>query len=409
MPIEILMPSIGASMSEGSIARWAKQEGDAVKKGEILLDIETDKALVEVESQHDGVLGKILVADGSHGVKVGTVIALLAVNGEVAGALAGALLAPQAPTAPVPICVPAALPAMVHAAAGGKERIFASPLARRIAASMHMDLTKISGSGPNGRILKADVESAARTVAPEAATKASVPAAAGAESAMWEDIPHSNMRRVIAQRLCEAKQSIPHFYLTIDCCVDALMAVRRQLDGQATENKPSVNDFIVKAAALAMKSVPGVNASWGEQAIRRHRSVDISVAVATPGGLVTPIVCNADEKSLGRISAEIKALAARAKEGRLRPEEFQGGGFTISNLGMFGVREFSAIINPPQACILAVGACEPRAVVRDGALTVATQMTCTLSVDHRVVDGALGAEFLAAFRYFIEAPLSMML
>lgn len=398
------MPAVSPSMTEGSVAHWLKQEGESVKAGEPLLEIETDKAMVEVEAPHDGVLGRILFGAGSNGVKVGAVIALLAVNGEDPRSLAGEH-SPAAPTAAAaketaPAMAPAAAPVAMPAAAK-HGRILASPLARRIAAAQNVDLAQLSGSGPGGRILKADVEAAQRSIsAPTIA-----PAPAAASDAGYEDIPHSNMRRIIAQRLSEAKQTIPHFYLGIDCDMDALMALRSQLQGLSSEHKPSVNDFIVKAVALALRRVPAVNAAWGENAIRRHRSVDISVAVATPGGLVTPIVRNADEKSLGQISAEIRALAARAREGKLRPEEFQGGGFTISNLGMFGIREFAAIVNPPQACILAVGASEQRAVVRDGALAVATQMSCTLSADHRVVDGAVGAEFMAAFRRFIETPL----
>lgn len=395
------MPAVSPSMTEGSVAHWLKQEGESVKAGEPLLEIETDKAMVEVEALHDGVLGRILVGDGSNGVKVGAVIALLAVAGEDPRSLAGENV-PATPTAAAKDVVPAPAPASAHPAtptATKHGRVLASPLARRIAAAQNVDLAQLSGSGPGGRILKVDVDAARRTTPAPTITPSATP------DAGYEDIPHSNMRRVIAQRLSEAKQTIPHFYLGIDCNMDALMALRGQLAELNSEHKPSVNDFIVKAVALALRRVPAVNAAWRESAIRRHRSVDISVAVATPGGLVTPIVRNADEKSLGQISAEIRALAARAREGKLRPEEFQGGGFTISNLGMFGIREFAAIVNPPQACILAVGASEQRAVVRDGALAVATQMSCTLSADHRVVDGAVGAEFMAAFRSYIETPL----
>jgi pyruvate dehydrogenase E2 component (dihydrolipoamide acetyltransferase) len=398
VPIEILMPSVAPSMTEGNIVRWAKKEGEPVKKGEVLLEIETDKAVVEVEAQQDGVLGTILVAEGTNGVKVDTPIALLTGKGEDPKAPAAA--APkQTASAPATAHSPAAgaVPAQsaVHAPGG---RVFASPLARRIARDLNIDLARVSGSGPNGRVLKADVEAAARSGA------AAVAAPTGPA---FEDIAHSNTRRVIAQRLSEAKRSIPHFYLTIDCDVDALLAARRQANEMIDGLKLSVNDLVIKAVALALRKVPAANAAWTETAIRRFRDVDVAVAVSTPNGLITPVLRNADAKSLRQISAEMKQLAARAQESRLRPDEYQGGGFTISNLGMHGIREFAAIINPPQACILAVGASEQRAVVRNGALAVATMMTCTLSVDHRAVDGVLGAEFLAAFRKLIESPIAL--
>jgi pyruvate dehydrogenase E2 component (dihydrolipoamide acetyltransferase) len=406
VPIEILMPQVAPSMTEGNIIRWTKKVGEAVKKGEILLEIETDKALVEVEAQHDGVLGKILVPEGSNGVKVESPIALLAVNGESPASLgaaapaakapaAAAKTAAAAPAAPVPAAAPAPAPEPREG------RVFASPLARRIAKEMNVDLARIAGSGPNGRVLKADVEAASRA-APAVARAPEIIGPA------WEEIPHSSVRRVIAQRLGEAKRNIPHFYLTIDCNVDALLDARKQINDLIEGTKLSVNDFVIKAAALTLRKFPAVNASWTDNAIRRYRDVDISVAVATPNGLITPVVRSADRKSLGRISVEMKELSERAKLGRLRPEEFQGGGFTISNLGMYGIREFAAIINPPQACILAVGSAEQRPVVRDGALAVASMMTCTLSVDHRAVDGALGSEFLAAFKKVIEAPIAML-
>jgi len=399
--IEILMPTVAPSMTEGNIVRWAKKEGDPVKQGEVLLEVETDKAVIEVEAQHDGVLGRILVAEGTNGVKVDTPIALLAGKGEDPKAVAAA--APKQAESPAAAvhahaAPTAALPAAAHPVARAPgARVFASPLARRIAKELNVDLARVAGSGPSGRVLKADVESASR--AGPAAPATAAPAGA------YEDIPHANTRRVIAQRLAEAKRSIPHFYLTIDCDVDDLLAARRQANEMIDGLKLSVNDLVIKAAALALRKAPAANAAWSETAIRRFRDVDVAVAVAAPGGLITPVVRNADAKSLRQISAEMKDFAARARESRLRPDEYQGGGFTISNLGMHGIREFSAIINPPQACILAVGASEQRAVVRDGALAVATMMTCTLSVDHRAVDGALGAEFLAAFKKLIESPI----
>ena len=400
MPIEILMPTVAPSMTEGNIVRWAKKEGDPVKQGEVLLEVETDKAVVEVEAQHDGVLGRILVAEGTNGVKVDTPIALLAGKGEDPKAVAATA---HSPAAASPAAATAAVPAAAHPVAhapGG--RVFASPLARRIARDRNIDLSRVSGSGPNGRVLKADVEAAAR--AGTAAADAAMPAPTGPT---FEDIPHSNTRRVIAQRLSEAKRSIPHFYLTLDCNVDALLAARTQANEMIDGLRLSVNDLVIKAVALALRRVPAANAAWTETAIRRFRDVDVAVAVAAPSGLITPVVRNADAKSLRQISAEMKDLAARAKESRLRPDEYRGGGFTISNLGMFGIREFAAIINPPQACVLAVGASEQRPVVRDGALAVATMMTCTLSVDHRAVDGALGAEFLAAFKKLIASPVAL--
>ncbi|OGA15895.1 MAG: pyruvate dehydrogenase complex dihydrolipoamide acetyltransferase [Betaproteobacteria bacterium RIFCSPLOWO2_12_FULL_63_13] len=395
MAIEILMPTVAPSMTEGNIVRWAKKEGDQVKQGEVLLEVETDKAVVEVEAQQEGVLGKILVAEGTNGVKVDTPIALLAGAGEDLKALSAATpiaAAAASSSAPAAASAPGIASAPVQPPGG---RVFASPLARRIAKERNIDLARVSGSGPNGRVLKADVEAAT--------------AAAPASGAAYEDVAHSNTRRVIAQRLSEAKRSIPHFYLTIDCDVDALLDARRQANEMIDGVKLSVNDLVIKAVALALRKVPAANAAWTDSAIRRFRDVDVAVAVAAPSGLITPVVRNADRKSLREISAEMKGLAARAQENRLRPDEYQGGGFTVSNLGMYGIREFSAIINPPQACILAVGASEQRAVVRNGALAVATMMTCTLSVDHRAVDGALGAEFLAAFKKLIESPIALFL
>lgn len=402
MPIEILMPSVAPSMTEGNIVRWAKKEGDPVKKGEVLLELETDKAVVEVEAQHDGVLGRILVPEGTNGVKVDTPIALLAGQGEDPKVLeAGAPKRAAAGPAAASPASNAAAPAHPAARAPGG-RVFASPLARRIARDLNIDLSRLSGSGPNGRVLKADVEAAGRSGTAAAGSAMAAPAGAA-----YEDIPHSNTRRIIAQRLSEAKRSIPHFYLTIDCDVDALLAARKQANEMIAGLKLSVNDLVIKAVALALRKVPAANAAWTETAIRRFRDVDIAVAVAGPNGLITPVMRNADAKSLRQISAEMRELAARARESRLRPDEYQGGGFTISNLGMAGIREFSAVINPPQACILAVGASEQRAVVRNGALAVAAMMTCTLSVDHRAVDGVLGAEFLAAFKKLIESPIAL--
>ncbi|HUY02809.1 MAG TPA: pyruvate dehydrogenase complex dihydrolipoamide acetyltransferase [Rhodocyclaceae bacterium] len=392
------MPAVSPSMTEGSIARWLKKEGETVKAGELLAEIETDKAVVEFEAVDAGVLGQILVPDGAQNVPVGQVIALLLQPGEDAATLAHSapVNTPQetAPASAVTMA-PAPAPSPAPAAAPASGRIFASPLARRIALERQVDLARIKGSGPGGRIVKRDVEAAA----------AALPAAAAA----YQEIPNNSMRRMIARRLTEAKQSIPHFYLSIDCSIDALLAMRKELNEFSAAARLSVNDFVIKAAALALRQLPEVNASWTEAAIRRYHSVDVSVAVSTPAGLITPIVRDADRKGMAQIASEMKALAERGRMGKLLAEEYQGGGFTISNLGMYGIREFAAIINPPQSCILAVGAGEARPVVKDGALAIATMMTCTLSADHRVVDGALGAEYLAAFRKLIEHPLNMLL
>jgi pyruvate dehydrogenase E2 component (dihydrolipoamide acetyltransferase) len=416
VPVEILMPSAGPSITEVSLVRWLKQEGDAVKAGEPLFEVETDKAVVEVAAQHAGVLRRILVRDGTTGVKVNDVVGLLVVDGEASAALAASLLEPRGvPSRDAAVALVANAAPIVGAVpeVHTRARVLASPLARRTADKLGVDLTMVSGGGPHGRVLRADVEAVAKSdggepnIAPHVST-------AGTRTltepgADFDDIPHSNMRKIIAQRLVQAKRTVPHFYLTIECCVDALQEMRRQLNQQLDGAKPTVNDFIVKAAARALSHVPECNAAWTDAVVRRYRRVDISVAVATPGGLITPIVRDANEKSLVLISTEMRDLVMRAKEGRLKPDEYQGGGFTISNLGMYGIREFSAIVNPPQACILAVGEFEPRAVVRGGALAVATQMTCTLSVDHRVVDGVLGAKFLAEFRRLVENPLWLVI
>ena len=422
MPVNILMPALSPTMTEGNLAKWLKNEGDAVKSGDIICEIETDKATMEFEAADEGVLGKILVPGGTSGVKVNQPIAVLLLEGEDASAIssapaAAAPVAAAAPTVAV-ATVPAAIPSAAPAASSG-DRVFASPLAKRIAKDGNVDLASVKGSGPHGRIVKADVEAAlaagpapAKAAAPAAAPVAPKPAAPVAASPFepaFEEIPNTSMRKVIARRLTEAKSTIPHFYLSIDCELDALLKVRADLNGRSDAYKLSVNDFVVRAVALALKKVPAANASWGEEAIKRYKDVDISVAVATPTGLITPIVHHADHKGLAEISNEMKSLAAKARDGKLKPEEFQGGGFTISNLGMFGIKDFAAIINPPQGCILAVGAGEQRPVVKSGALAVATVMTCTLSVDHRVVDGAVGAEFLAAFKKLVEDPLSMLL
>ena len=428
MPIQILMPALSPTMTEGTLAKWLKAEGDVVESGDVIAEIETDKATMEVEAVEEGVLGKIIVAEGSEGVAVNAVIALLLEDGEDASALDGAesTAAPiiAAPTAAEPAAV--ALPTRIAGAPPSTgARLFASPLARRLTQQNNLDLSAISGSGPHGRIVMRDIEaSMAVGGAPMAAAAkpiAAAPTPAPATPPVTVDglpnhsvFPNSAMRKIVARRLSESKQQVPHFYLTVDCELDNLLALRMTLNAKATADGPgayklSVNDFIIRAAALALIKVPAANATWTDEAILRFADADISVAVAIDGGLITPVIKTANAKGLVEISTEMKDLAGRARQGKLLPEEYQGGTFTISNLGMFGIREFAAIINPPQGAILAIGAGEQRAVVKDGALAVATMMSCTLSVDHRVVDGAVGAAFLAAFKPLIEDPVTMLL
>jgi len=430
MPIEILMPALSPTMTEGNLAKWLKGEGDAIAAGDVIAEIETDKATMEVEAVDEGVLGKILVPDGSEGVPVNQPIALLLEEGEDTAALdgyrAGAAPAP-APAKPAaepapPLAKPTAATPQSAAPVTNGTRIFASPLARRMAQQAGLDLVALKGSGPNGRIVKADVEAAMSgapgAMAPSAvpAARAPLPAPAGPGARQMAEAlgmsyrlePNSNMRKTIARRLSESKQTVPHFYLTVDCVIDDLLAARKRINAE-NDLKISVNDIIIKTAAAALMRVPAANASWDDEGILFYDHADISVAVATPAGLITPIVKAAESKGLETISAEMKDLAARAREGKLKPEEYQGGTFSVSNLGMFGIKEFSAIINPPQGCILAVGAGTQQPVVKDGALAVATVMSCTLSVDHRVVDGAVGADFLATFKRLIENPMAMLL
>jgi pyruvate dehydrogenase E2 component (dihydrolipoamide acetyltransferase) len=412
-------------MTEGNLAKWLKKEGDAVKAGDVLAEIETDKATMEVEAVDEGTLAKILVPGGAQGVKVNDVIAILTEDGEDASAVSAAPAAKPAATptasAAKAEATPAPKPAAAPAAKSGG-RMVASPLAKRIAEQQGIDLSAIVGSGPNGRIVKADLEGAPKggaKPAPAAAgakAPAAAPAIAGTQQfgePDFELVPHTSMRKTIARRLQESKQFVPHFYLTIDCEIDRLLKVREEINAGAPKEGPgaykvSVNDFVIKASALALIQVPNANASWSDDGVKMYKSADISVAVAIPGGLITPILRHAEKKRLSELSMEIKELAGRAKQGKLKPEEYTGGSFSVSNLGMFGIKDFSAIINPPQACILSVGAGEERAVVRKGQLAVANVMTCTLSVDHRVVDGATGAEFLAAFKRLIEQPLGML-
>lgn len=446
------MPALSPTMTEGTLVKWHKQEGDEIVAGDVIAEIETDKATMEVEAVDEGRLGKILVPEGTEGVPVNQPIAILLEEGEDESALEGlqqkpAVSAPEekreeraeAPRAEIAEPVSAAATPSTPAAAApatsagqekSGERIFVSPLARRMAEQAGLDLRQLKGSGPKGRIVKADVEAAlagkplekaaARPaeVAPPTAAPAPAAAPAGPGAKELADLlglkyrqePLTNMRRTIARRLSEAKQQVPHFYLTVDCEIDALLELRQQLNERTGgEVKISVNDFVIRAAALALKQVPEANASFDESGLLFYEQADISVAVATPAGLITPIVKQAENKGLATIAREMKDLASRAREGKLKPEEYQGGTFSVSNLGMYGVRHFQAIINPPQGCILAVGAGEQRPVVKKGSLSIATVMSCTLSVDHRVVDGAVGAEFMAAFKKLIEDPITMLL
>ncbi len=427
MPIPILMPALSPTMTEGNLARWLKSEGDSISPGDVIAEIETDKATMEVESVDEGTLGKILVAEGTEEVAVNTPIAVILEEGEDASALDG-FNAGSAPAAPAkaeetPKAEPAPAasapakpsPAPAHAAApAGRDgsRVIASPLARRLAAQQGIDLTTVTGSGPRGRIVKADIESYAGAPKAPAAAGRSAPSAPVMEGeAEYEIVKPSNMRKVIAERMTASKQQVPHFYLTMDCEIDTLLNARKDLNASAKDGafKISVNDFIIKACAAALMQVPRANAAWSDEGIRLYKNADISVAVAIDEGLVTPIVRRAEFKGLKQISEEMADLAARAREGKLMPEEFQGGTFTISNLGMYGVKNFDAVINQPQGAILAVGAGEQRPVVKNGELAVATVMSLTLSVDHRALDGAIGAEFLGVLKGLIENPVGMLL
>jgi pyruvate dehydrogenase E2 component (dihydrolipoyllysine-residue acetyltransferase) len=412
MPIEIRMPALSPTMKEGNLARWLKQEGDMVESGDIIAEIETDKATMEVEAVDEGVLGRILVPGGTENVVVNDIIALLLEEDEdpstldnfngtaqkIEAAIETAVEQPK--TKAAPSSKPTAKPNMPSQ----DTRIFATPLAKRIAADKGIDLNTVQGTGPRGRIIKRDIENF-KPIAMQPAQNfdglLDPPAS--------KLIPHTMMRKTIAKRLLEAKQTVPHFYLTIECEIDRLMALRQEFNEARPEGKISVNDMIIKASALALMKVPTVNSSWTDEGVRQFDAADVAVAVAIDGGLVTPVIRRADLKNLGNISVEMKALAAKARAGKLMPEEYQNGTFSISNLGMFGIKEFSAIINPPQGAILAVGAGRDMPIVKDGELTISKIMTCTLSVDHRVIDGAAGAEFLKVFKELIESPLALIL
>ncbi|MEJ8573182.1 pyruvate dehydrogenase complex dihydrolipoamide acetyltransferase [Microbaculum marinum] len=489
MPIDILMPALSPTMEVGTLAKWLVKEGDSVAPGDIIAEIETDKATMEVEAVDEGTMGRILVSEGTEDVPVNQKIAVLLEEGEDESALEGVEktsgagtpspgASEEAPTSPPKGEVEgsavskspdqktdasaatspqggevgarsaagegaeATESARANGDASDGERIFASPLARRLAKEQGLELSAISGSGPHGRIVKRDIEEAAESGAakaaparaqkteaapsgaPAAQASAAAPAAVQPPSddkirAMFEDgtyevVPHDNMRKVIARRLTEAKTTIPHFYLTLDVELDALLKLRSELNAAAPQldGKPayklSVNDFVIKALALALKAVPEANVTWTESGMLKHSKSDVGVAVSIPGGLITPVVRNAEQKTLSVISNEMKDMAGRARERRLKPEEYQGGSSAVSNLGMYGIKDFAAVINPPHATILAVGAGEKRAVVKDDAVAIATIMSCTLSTDHRAVDGALGAQLINAFKRYIEKPMSML-
>ncbi len=427
MATEILMPALSPTMEEGTLAKWLVKEGDTVKSGQIIAEIETDKATMEFEAVDEGIMGRILVAEGTAGVKVNTPIAVLVEEGEAADAApAPAKAATPAPVAAAPVTAVAAPAPAAPKVAG--TRVFASPLARRIAAEKGLDLTRVQGSGPHGRIVKADVEgakAAAATPVPApvappapAAAPASMPTGPATETVLkmyqgrtFTEVPLDGMRRTIAARLTEAKQTIPHFYLRREVRLDALMAFREQINKQLETRgvKLSVNDFIIKACALALQAVPDANAVWAGDRILKLKPSDVAVAVAIEGGLFTPVLKDADQKSLSTLSAEMKDLATRAKTKKLAPHEYQGGSFAISNLGMMGIENFDAVINPPHGAILAVGAGIKKPVVmKDGSIGVATVMSMTLSVDHRVIDGALGAQLMQAIVDNLENPMAML-
>ncbi|MBJ6986237.1 pyruvate dehydrogenase complex dihydrolipoamide acetyltransferase [Devosia sp. MC521] len=442
MPINITMPALSPTMEEGKLAKWHVKEGDSVSSGDVIAEIETDKATMEVEAVDEGKIGKILVAEGTDNVKVNAVIAVLLQDGEeasAADAAPAAAPAPKAeqPKAAAPVPAPAAMAEAPKAAAPAPakaegSRVFASPLAKRLAKEAGIEIGSVSGTGPKGRVIKADVEAAKSGKTPlkaAASAPASTPFSAGTISAgmtkaqvlalyeegTYELVPADGMRKVVAARLTESKQSVPHFYLTLDCKIDALMAAREQINASAPKNKDgkpafklSVNDFVMKAWAVALQRVPMANATWAGDAILYHKRSDVAVAVSVPGGLFTPVVRSADTKTLREISDAVKDLATRAKNKKLAPQEYQGGSSSVSNLGMFGIKTFSAVINPPHGTILAVGAGEERVYPENGQIKIGQFMTVTLSCDHRAVDGALGAELLGVFKSLIENPVMML-
>jgi pyruvate dehydrogenase E2 component (dihydrolipoamide acetyltransferase) len=446
MSVNVLMPALSPTMEKGNLSKWLKKEGDVIKSGDVLAEIETDKATMEVEAVDEGILAKIIVPAGTNDVPVNQLIAVIASEGETISSIAAtpvpasAAATAAAPSsaapssaAPAPAAVTAPV-AVSHAPQGvSGSKVFASPLAKRIAKDGGLDLSRVTGSGPHGRIVERDVRaalaggvSAPKPVAPSVSAPFASPSVAPAISddqtrklftpGSFDEIPHDGMRRTIARRLTEARQTVPQFYLTMDCDIDALLKLREQINASAPKDKEgkvawkvSVNDMVIKALALALVRVPDANVTWTESAMLKHHHADVGVAVALPGnGLITPIIRKADTVTLSGIALAMKDFAARAKSRKLKPEEYQGGTTAVSNLGMFGIKDFTAVINPPHSTILAVGAGEQRAVVKNGALAIATVMSITLSCDHRAVDGALGAELIAAIKVLIENPLSLL-
>jgi pyruvate dehydrogenase E2 component (dihydrolipoamide acetyltransferase) len=448
MPINILMPALSPTMEKGNLAKWLKKEGDKVKSGDVIAEIETDKATMEVEAVDEGTIAKIVVPEGTQDVPVNDVIAVLAGDGEDVKAAGSSAAAPK-PAAPPPaaakpaaaaeaapppaaaqapaMAAPAAPKAAAAPQANGHDRIFSSPLARRLAKEAGIELGRVAGTGPHGRVIARDVEEAksGKGLKAPAAAPAAAPSVAPSmsdkqilalfEPGSYEIVPHDGMRRTIAQRLTASIQNVPHFYLTMDCDIGKLVAAREEINAAAPkdkEKKPlyklSVNDFVIKAMAIALQRIPNCNVSWTESGMLKHKHSDIGVAVAMPGGLITPIIRKAETKTLSTISSEMKDFAARARARKLKPEEYQGGTTAVSNLGMYGINHFTAVINPPHATILAVGTSEERPVVRSGKIEIATMMSVTLSCDHRAIDGALGAELIGAFKLLIENPVMMM-
>jgi len=415
MPVEILMPALSPTMKEGNLVRWVKREGDEISAGDVIAEIETDKATMEVEAVDEGKLAKIIVPEGTENVQVNQLIGVILEEDEDQSALEGfeerfstptqALAANDRSDAKKSASPEKTAPSARMPSTGG--RVFASPVAKRLAEQNNIDLSQITGSGPKDRVVKADVENA---ISSGGTVAFSTPAQMVQSGPAYTDIPLNTMRKVIAQRLTESKQQVPHFYLSVDCELDTLLDIRKKLNESLADEglKISVNDFVIKACAAALQKVPEANASWEGDFIRQYTSSDVSVAVAIEGGLITPIVKAAHLKSLSQISVEMKDLAFRAREGKLKPEEFQGGSFSLSNLGMFAIKDFSAVINPPQGAILAVGAGEQRAIVKNGELAIATVMSCTLSVDHRAIDGAVGAELINAVKRYIENPMLLL-
>jgi pyruvate dehydrogenase E2 component (dihydrolipoamide acetyltransferase) len=419
MPIDILMPALSPTMTEGRLAKWHKQTGDKIQAGDVIAEIETDKATMEYEAVDEGVLGQILIAEGTDGVAVNTPIAVLLGEGETASTpRAAPAVAPAAApaAAPAPVAGPAVAPVAAPVAQAPSHppsaKLFATPLARRLAKERGVDLTQVPGSGPHGRIIARDVPTSGagqtRAAPAPAAPRPVTPSAPVVPTAADRVVPHDGMRRTVARRLTESVQSIPHFNLTIDVEIDKLLALRKEVNAADESYKVSVNDFVLRASALALQKVPEVNASWSDAAMIYHSASDVALAVAIDGGLITPIIFNANQKSVVQIAREAKDLAERARTRKLKPEEFQGGSFAVSNLGMFGIKAFNSIINPPHAAILSVGAGEPRPIVRDGQLAIATVMTVTLAIDHRVMGGAEGAKWLQAFKALIETPIRLV-